>query len=337
MASITDVANKAGVSVKTVSRIMNGFEGVSERTKAKVHKAMQELEYYPSAAAQALRGKDSGIVSLITENLTTTPDSFEIVAGIQSVCEANGMLLLIGETGGKKASFEKLVEDFRRQRSQAIIYATVFHKEVSIEQKFEHCPLILVNCYEKETRHSTILPDDEMGAFTATKKLIEAGHSNIAFLTLFDDMRATKLRLAGYKRAFEEHDLPINEKFIKQGVARDPEDEFSSLEFKLRELLSYAERPTAIMCGNDKMAMRVYMLVRGVLGYQIPEQISVVGYDNYHMIADNLVPKLSTVSLPYFKMGEMAAQQAIAQSQNNKIHKLAGEFISRQSTRVIDE
>lgn len=335
MASIKDVAEKAGVSVKTVSRILGGFEGVSERTKAKVEQAMKELEYFPSAAAQALRGKETGIVSLITENLTTTPDSFEIIAGIQDICDRNGNLLLIGETAGKESSFEKLVDDFRRQRTQAIILATVYHKKVDITQNFNNCPLILVNCFEHETKHTTILPDDELGAFEATEALIQQGHKRIASLTLFEDMPAMQLRLNGFLDAHKKHGLNVDQKLIQPGVFRDSEDEFINLEQVIRQLMSLSNPPTAIMCGNDKMAMRVYMLIRGVMGYKIPDHVSIVGYDNYHMIADNLVPKLSTVSLPYFKMGQLAAQLAMDANPEVKIHKVSGEYIPRSSARPI--
>jgi LacI family transcriptional regulator len=331
MNSIKDVAALAGVSVKTVSRILNGYEGVSPKTAEKVDKAMKELEYYPSAAAQALKGVGAGIVSLITDSLTTTPYSYGIVAGIQDICEKNGLLLMIGETGGNMANFSKLVDDFRRQRAQAIILATVYHREVEITQAFKQCPLILVNCFEKNTTHPTILPDDEKGAFDATSHLISKGHTRIASLTLFEEMVATDLRLQGYKTAHKEHNIEIDNDLIRRGVFRDDNDEFVDLEDVLRELMALPNPPTAIMCGNDKMAMRVFMLVRGVMGYKIPEQISIVGYDNYKMIAENLVPKLSTVTLPYFSMGQLAAKLAISEDQTAETHKVSGEFVERLS------
>lgn len=335
MASINDVATLAGVSVKTVSRIMNGFEGVSDKTKEKVQAAMDELEYYPSAAAQSLRGKTSGIVSLITENLTTTPDSYEIVAGIQSICDREGKLLLIGETGGKNENFEKLVDDFRRQNSQAIIFATVFHKETVITTKFKKCPLILVNCYERQTKHPTILPGDERGAYDATIKLIEMGHQRIAYLTLFEDMSAAKLRLKGYCRALKENNIRFIPELIQEGVVHDLNDEFANLEAVVRRMMSLDEKPTAIMCGNDKMAMRLYMIIRGNMGFRIPEDISIVGYDDYHMIADNLLPKLTTVTIPYFKMGQIAAEKAIAQTNEPSVTIIDGDLVVRQSIRNI--
>jgi LacI family transcriptional regulator len=344
MSSIKDVAALAGVSVKTVSRILNGYEGVSEKTKNKVISTMEELEYYPSAAAQALKGVGTGIVSLITDNLTITPDSYEIVAGIQDICKKNGLLLMIGETGGNMDNFSKLVEGFRKQRTQAIIFATVFHKEVEITQAFKHCPLILVNCYEKRTIHPTILPDDEKGAFDATSHLLEQGHTRIASLTLLSHITATKLRLQGYKLAHEKYNITTDNDLIREAVVDDKNDELLGLETVLREIMSLPNPPTALMCGNDKMAMRVLMLITGVMGYKVPEDISIVGYDNYKIIAENLIPKLTTVTLPYFSMGQMAAQLAISDSTfdntldnsldntSAKVHKIKSEFVERLST-----
>ncbi|MBB3062304.1 LacI family DNA-binding transcriptional regulator [Microbulbifer rhizosphaerae] len=342
MSSIKDVAELAGVSVKTVSRILGGFEGVSPRTRERVQEAMNRLEYYPSAAAQSLRGKETGLVSLITDHLTTTPDAYEIVAGIQSVCERHGKLLLIGETGGSDKNFQSLVEDFRRQRAQAIIFATMYHREVEIKQSFERCPLILLNCFDAHSGYPSIVPDDEQGAFDATEHLLARGHKRIAFLTLFEDMPATPLRTRGYRRAHEQRGIEIDPSLVVAGVFRDPEDEFSGLEARLKALLDGPDAPSAILCGNDKMAMRVYMQAI-TLGFRVPGDLSIVGYDNYRMIAENLVPKLTTVSLPYFRMGELAAELAIGDQtepgelkngkrQKQKQFRIGGDLIVRGST-----
>ncbi|WP_372940503.1 LacI family DNA-binding transcriptional regulator [Shewanella sp.] len=332
MSSIKDVAAKAKVSVKTVSRVLSGFEGVSAKTKEKVEAVMKELEFYPSAAAQSLRGQEKGIVCLITENLTTTPDSFDIIAGIQHECEKHGKLLMIGESGGNEQSFSRLVDDFRRQRAEAIIYATVYHREVTIKQSFNKCPLILVNCFESTLKHPTILPDDYCGAYKLTEELLNQGHTKIAYLTLFQNMPATPLRIKGFVDAHEAKGVHVDEALIQAGVCSDPEDEFTELPNVLRDIMSRHERPTAICCGNDKMAMRVFMLIR-MMGYKIPDTISIVGYDNYTLIAENLLPKLTTVSLPYFRMGQMAAQIAIDKNlePNTKIHEISGQLLLRGS------
>ena len=333
MASITDVAKKAGVSVKTVSRILSGQDNVADKTKDKVKRVMAELEYYPSAAAQSLRGQQKGIVCLIAEGLTTTPDAFEIVAGIQAECEKHNKLLMIGESGGNPKNFERLVTDFRQQRAQAIIYATMYHREVHIEQAFNKCPLILVNCFEAKLRHPTIVPNDKLGAFEITNTLLNTGHQRIAYLTLFNDMQATLLRVTGYKEAHQQHNLKADQQLIIDGVCHHPADEFDQLPNIMENLFNMPSPPTAIMCGNDKMAMRVFMLVRR-MGYSIPEDISIVGYDDYKMIATNLLPNLTTVSLPYYEMGKKAAELAINESVHEEVYQVSGSLIKRQSHSV---
>jgi len=331
MTSIKDVAELANVSVKTVSRILSGYDGVSEKTRQKVKQAMQQLDYYPSAAAQALRGEQTEIISLITDNLTTTPDSYEIVAGIQDACTKHGQHLLIGEMAGCAKNFDRLVEDFRRHRSTAIIVATVFHRQIELAEKYSRSPLILVNCYQSTTLHPTLIPDDEQGGFDATQHLIRRGHRRIAMLRLYPEMTASALRLDGYRRAMQLHQLPIDEQYIRLGVSYPPADELEELPQTLAQLMALPNPPTAIICGNDKMAMRVYMILRGTMGYRIPEDISIVGYDNYKLICENLLPKLSTVSLPYFKMGHIATEIALSKDKKPMIHKISGDFVDRSS------
>lgn len=332
MSSMFDVAARAGVSVKTVSRILGDFPGVSPETRRRVEEVMKELEYYPSAAARRLRGEASGIVSLIADNLTTTPDAYEIVAGIQSECEAAGKVLLIGETGGKASSFNSLVERFRQQQTEAMIYATMYHREVVIDQSFKRCPLVLLNCVDANGEHPAIIPDDRSGAYAATEALLKAGHRRIAYLTLFKEMRATTLRTQGYCEALMKHSIEADPELIALGVKEGATDEFVELEGVLERLLKRKSRPTALLCGNDKMAMRVYMLVRR-MGFRIPEDLSVVGYDNYKLIAENLVPQLTTVSLSYFRMGAAAAKLVLTAKAKGrgKVQRIPGELLMRGS------
>lgn len=334
MHTIKDVALRADVSVKTVSRYLNSQANVSDRVKLRIEAAMKDLEYYPSAAATSLRKQSSGIISLLTENLTITPDSFEIVAGIQSVCERAGKLLLIGETAGSQRGFDRLIDDFMRHRTEAIIYATVFHKPVALTAHITKTPVILVNCFEKVLRHATIIPDDECGGYEATKTLLNSGHKRICHLTLYMDMPAAKLRLKGYKKALKESGIPFDQSLVQLGVTPDQKDEYIFMPELLESVLKSDNPPTAFLCGNDKMAMRVFMLVRR-MGYKIPEDISVVGYDNYSLIAENLLPQLTTVQLPYFEMGVKAAELAVSGVDTPTTYKIKGEVIKRDSVATI--
>ena len=310
MATIRDVAERAGISVKTVSRYLSGYAGISEKTTRKIEEAARELEFYPSAAARTLRGRSTDIVSLVAENLTTTPFSYEIVQGVQSVCEANDKLLLIGETRDSGETFTRLTDRFRQQKVEAIIHATFYHKPVEIKQAFKRCPLILVNCFDPDGRFHSLLPDDEQGAYDLTKFLISEGHRRIASITLPTELVATQLRQQGFERAMADSDVDIHPNWIVHPQRLRPSEDMDWLGSVLDSLLSSSSSPTAIMCGNDKMALRVIMQLAS-RGVAVPQEVSVIGFDDFNIISENIIPALTTASLPYFKMGQRAAELAI--------------------------
>ncbi|MEO1596485.1 MAG: LacI family DNA-binding transcriptional regulator [Pseudomonadota bacterium] len=347
MSSIEDVAAKAGVSVKTVSRVLSGFDGVRQQTRDRVEQAMRELEYYPSAAARSLRGKKIGTIGVIGDHLTTTPHAFDIVAGIQSECEKQDRVMMIGEMSGSKSAFNKLVERFRQQRADAIIFATDFMQDVKIDQSFSLCPLVLVNCRDREKDYPAVVPNDRAGGRIAASELLDLGHRRIAYLGLSEFIQATHERKKGYEAALRgagveidpdlirigvKEGVPTDHKHEQNGNRAETDDEFEPLLDVLRDLFALAEPPTAIMCGNDKMAMRTYFLLRRFLDRDIPNDVSIVGYDDYRLISENLVPSLTTVLLPYFKMGAAAARLAVSDDLKPGVRKISGELIVREST-----
>lgn len=330
--TIKDVANEAGVSVKTVSRFFSGYKGIREGTREKIQEAMDKLEFQPSAAAQALRGAGTRMIAMITDNLTTTPDSFEIIRGVQDVCNAEDKLLIIGESGGNTDSWNNLIDGFLRQRVEAIIVATVAHSQVSIDRKINQCPLVLVNCFDPQRDFTCVLPDDHQGSMKATELLIEAGHQNIVMIGLPDDMVAGKLRKKGFFDALENNSVSAAKNRFIDGISKTSEDEFDNLHDIIARLMNKKSPPTALMLGNDKMAMRAIQILHR-LKIKVPEQVSVFGYDDYQLISMNTDPSLSTVRLPYFEMGQTSARLAIEGDSQQLI--LDCHPIVRESTRSL--
>jgi LacI family transcriptional regulator len=310
VATIHDVADKAGVSIKTVSRVMNGTVAVSDKTRRRVEQAIAALEFAPSAAARSLRGVPAGLVAVIADKITTTPDSFEIIKGIQQVCEQQGKILLIGEAGGNPETIHSLIGSFREHRVEAILFATQSHRQVVIEPLFGNTPVALANCYEPDPRFMQIVPDDEGGGYEAARIVLEAGHREIAFLQLVPGMDATELRQRGFQRAMREYGAVPNPAWMLHGAETTSGDEFAHLSDALDRLFEGDRRPTAILCGNDKMAMRVIFLLQS-RQLRVPEQVSVVGFDDFRLISEALHPGLTTVSLPYREIGEMSARYAL--------------------------
>jgi LacI family transcriptional regulator len=315
VSTIHDVAEMAGVSIKTVSRVLNDADSVSEKTRLRIEQAMQSLDFAPSAAAQMLRGRPTALVAVIAEKLTTTPDSSEIIKGIQSVCEAQGKMLIIGETGGQAAIANRLVADMRTRRVEAIIFATPFHREVMLKEMLGQTPVVLANCFESSRRFAQVVPDDEGGGYAAAQLVLQAGHRQIAFLQLIEDMVATRLRMRGFRCAMEEHGVQPDEAWLVHGATPSADDEFGQLKITIDRLFTGADCPTAILCGNDKMAMRVIFILQR-RGLRVPEDVSVVGFDDFRLISEALDPGLTTVALPYREIGELAARQAFGATQD---------------------
>lgn len=314
MATIYDVAKAAGVSPKTVSRVLNGDAPVGKETREAVEAAMAALGYVPSNAARMMRSSRSGLIGLITGAISTTPDPNEpkglpdllIVQGIQNVMSASGMTLMIADTGGRASRVPHLVRTFLEHRVEGLIYVADYHQRVELPEIPTDCPLILANCYD-DIDTPAVLPDDERGQHDLTARLIQSGHHRIAYLTLPREMDATRLRIEGYRRALAEAGLVYNPELVVTGFLSDRDRSAALLWDAIDRLLSLPEPPTAFCCGNDEMAMRVYGILR-TRGLRMPEDISVVGYDNYRAIAETLYPPLTTVELPYAAMGARAAE-----------------------------
>jgi LacI family transcriptional regulator len=311
VSTIHDVAEKAGVSIKTVSRVLNDPSVVSEKTRKRIEQAMEALDFAPSAVARMLRGRPTDLVAVIAEQLTTTPDSSEIIKGIQSVCEERSKMMIIAETGAKASATNRMVTDMRERRVEAIIFATPFHRDITLNCVLGQTPTVLVNCFEATPRYPQVVPDDESGGYEAAKVVLEAGHRKIAFLQLIPGMVATGLRARGFQRAMKAYGVTPNPKWLMHGAEPAPKEggEFDHLTDAIDRLFASTDRPTAILCGNDKMAMRVIFILQR-RGLRVPEDVSVVGFDDFRLISEALDPALTTVGLPYREMGEIAARQA---------------------------
>lgn len=314
MATIYDVAKTAGVSPKTVSRVLNGDAPVKENTREAVHAAMIELKYIPSSAARTMRSQRSGLVGMITGAISTSPH-FEptglpeiyLVQGAQQVLAEHNLTLLIADTGGHAERIPGLLQTFLEHRVEGILYVAEYHQEVHLPGNLRGTHLVLANCYDAAGT-PCVLPDDEGGEFALVEGLLSRGHTRIGFLTLPERQAARSYRTAGYRRALEQHGIVVDEALVISGAIADPAHEYDLLWDALDRLLRLENPPTAICCANDKMAMRVYTLLRE-RGLDIPDDISVAGYDDYRIITQHLHPTLTSVDLPYGAMGARAADK----------------------------
>ena len=350
LATIYDVAKVAGVSPKTVSRVLNGDAPVNEKTREAVHAAMAELSYIPSNAARSMRSQKSGLVGMITGAISMSalageavglPDIY-IVQGAQRILDQHGKTILITDTGGHAERVPALVQTLLEHRAEGLIYVAGFHQEVELPASLKGRPVVLVNCFDA-LGTPAVVPDDMGGEHALVAGLIARGHRRIGFLTLPEAQAqaARPLRLAGYRRALEEAGIPYDRELVLTGALFDPIHEYDYLWDALDRLLRLEPRPSVICCANDKMAMRVYALLRE-RGLRIPEDISVAGYDDYRIICEHLHPTLTSVELPYGAMGVRAAEKLLRLiNSTTKPNEAAKELVSgpvtwRQSVSVSD-
>jgi LacI family transcriptional regulator len=315
VATIYDVAKSAGVSPKTVSRVLNGDAPVNEKTHASVKAAMLRLGYVPSRSARSLRSQKSGLIGLVSGALSIPhnepgglPDIL-IVDGVQRIFAERGMTLMVADTGGKADRVGDLIQTFLEHRVEGVLVVAEYHQKVSLTAAFGDTPIVLVNCFD-DLGTTAVVPDDEAGEYLLTAGLIERGHRRIGFLTLPEKVVARGLRLAGYRRALREAGISYDPSLVITATLPGRIRAFDRLPSALDELLGLDDPPTAICCANDIGAMRLYPLL-AERGLRVPDDISIAGYDDYRILTELMHPTLTSVALPYDAMGARAAEMLL--------------------------
>jgi LacI family transcriptional regulator len=304
-----DVAELAGVSRTTVSFVLNEVENIAipDSTRQRVLDAAAQLGFRPNALARGLRGGLSNVLGLVTSDIVTTPYAVEIVKGAQDAAFARGITLLIVDIGGPQTVADETVERLHEWSPDGLIFATEYHRPYRLPPAAAHSPTVLVNCFLDPVLDlppvPTIVPDEVQGGRAATQALLDAGHTRVAFVNgPAEYYPASTGRLAGYQQALAEANVAFDPDLVRVGdwwqesAARHTAD-----------LLALAEPPTALFCGNDWMAMGAYDTIREA-ALRIPDDIAVIGFDNRVEIADHMRPRLTTVALPYSRMGARAVE-----------------------------
>lgn len=314
MATIYDVAGKAGVSPKTVSRVMNADAPVSKRTREAVEAAMDALGYVPSHAARSMKSRRSGLIGLVTGAISNADEvespaglpELLIVQGAQSAIAASGKTLLISDTAGRPERAPDLIRTLQAHRVEGVLYVADRHKLLEIALPGKGIPKVLANCFD-HAGTPAVIPDDEAGQRALTKAVVKAGHRRIAHMTLAPAQVATRLRSRGFRAALEEAGAPFDPGLERAVDLFGTAGERQLIWDALDRFFENPDPPTAICCGNDRLAMAVCGMLRK-RGVAVPEQVSVVGYDDHRLISESTFPALTTAELPYRAIGARAAQ-----------------------------
>ena len=302
MPTIKDVAKLAGVSFKTVSRVINNHPNVSAPVRQRVRQAITELDYRPNAVARDMRRQQSEFIGVITDRIITTPFSGAIIKGAQETAWQSEKLLMMVDTEGKPELAKAAVDMFLERKVAGIILATMFHMEVDPPANIREAPHVLVDCYAKDARMPAILPDEDQGGFDATEHLIKRGHERIALIDGPSEFPSSQGRMGGYRRALSQYGISPDDSLIRLSGWWQEHGYQEAC-----HLLDRQDKPSAIFCGNDRIAMGVYDALRE-RNLEIPDDVAVMGFYNMEVIAAHLRPGLTTMELPYYAMGRRAIE-----------------------------
>jgi LacI family transcriptional regulator len=308
--TIKDVAQQAGVSFKTVSRVLNDDPAVRESTRRKVLDAIDSLGYQPNVLARSLRTQRTHTIGFISDEIGTSPHAGNMLQGAQDQAWEQNFLLLSIDTGRDEQIKQVAIDTLLGRQVDGIIYAAMYHRVVHPPPSIRQVPSLLLDCFVDDRSLPSVTPNEELGGYTATTYLLKKGYRRIGFLNHNVPQPAALGRFAGYRQALAEHDIPLNEQLVveDQGVIAGGFRAAS-------KLMALSQPPEAIFCFNDRMALGVYQAIEE-LGLAIPADVAIVGFDDEPEFAAWLRPPLTTLQLPHYDMGRWAVDhllQLIAQ------------------------
>jgi LacI family transcriptional regulator len=306
MVSIKDVARVAGVSDKTVSRVANNEPNVAPETLDRVRAAIARLGYVPNLGARQVRTNRSRTFGIITDYISTSPYSGEIVRGIYQWARENGRTILIANTDGKPEHEDAAWRTFQEHRIDGVLYVAMYHRILEMEADAFSLPTVLVNCRSRSATVPSVTPDDYAGALRLARHVFAQRHRRVGYIRLNPVLHAGQERWRAFRDAAAEAGLPddaIDECVGMTGPV-GAEDDFVFEEAS--RMLKSQDRPTAILCGNDEIALKVYLAALSI-GLHIPGDVSVVGFDDFKTVSLGLRPTLTTAALPHFELGFQGA------------------------------
>lgn len=326
--SIYDVAKKAGVSVVTVSRVINNAPTVRQSSREKVMKAIEELNYQPSAAARSLAKGKTNVIGLIIPNLTDT-FFMEVVAQVDNELEKRGYFLAL-------SVIDKYDDDhksrcnffFQQERVDGILVMTPqFEDEYVQELKSKNIPFVLLDNQHYPFKEASIVVDNFKGGYEVARHLLELGHTDIGFIGGPKDSLSATQRWEGFTKALDE--VGIQPSTVNWGEF-DIANGYSTLHEWAKEDMV----PKAIFAADDYIAFGAIDALRE-LGKKVPEDVSIVGYDD-HPFCSQLHPFLSTVKQPAVNIGTRGVETLFEimkeGGKKNVVIKLEPEFIPRESS-----
>lgn len=306
MATIYQVSELAGVSLATVSRVMNNNVRVSEATRNKVLQAMEQLGYRPNSIAQSLASSRSNSIGILVSELHG-PFYGEMLTGIEAEFRAAGKHVIIAAGHSERSTEEDGIEFLLSRNCDALIlHVEAVSDQYLVDLSKKQTPFVLLNRQITALADRCISLDNELGGYLATRYLLEQGHRHIAYIAGPMWKTDARDRFHGHQRALADYQLTAEDALFFEGDFRETGGSKG-----LQALLDSGRPFSAIVCANDEMASGALTAARE-LGYEVPADFSVMGFDNVNF-AYYTYPKLSTIDYPVSAMGQMAARWVLKQ------------------------
>jgi LacI family transcriptional regulator len=296
-----DVAQRAGVSVSTVSHVINGTRFVRDELRERVLGTMKELNYQPNGVARSLRTKRTNVVALVIPDITN-PYFPEVARGVQDVAEKRDYVVILCNTDRVLSRELRFLETLRRQRVEGLILnpSGVTFRDLR-ELQEARIPVVLIGSQIDHPEIDVVSVDNTMGAYDAVNHLIDLGHRRIGLVGGPRSASSGEQRFRGYIRALTDQGLPIDEALITEGPFTN-EGGYECM----KQLLMLQAPPTAVFASSDVMAIGALMAVQET-SLRVPDDLSLVGFDDIAE-ASATAPKLTTIAQPKRQTGEVAAQ-----------------------------
>ena len=325
--NIKVIAEKAGVSTATVSRVLSGFPGVREKTKKKVIKITSELNYEVDGIARSLRQKKTFKIGVIVGNVLS--QFYTVLAkSIEDIANKYGYSVILCNGDDDPEKELNYLKVLRSSRVDGIIIVPTGKNVGYINNLLQsNIKIVLVDRLIEGVDCDAVLVDNEKGAYTAVKYLIDKGYKKIAIIDGLIDVTTGKERLKGYLRALNENNISRNDDFIK---IKDFKKR-SGIMFA-NELLENKNKPEAIFVANLDLTLGALLSIKS-LGLKIPDDIAVIGFDDSDW-AQILESPLTTISQPVYDLGTTAAEMLIKNIENDNSKK--EKLIVTLNTKLIE-
>jgi LacI family transcriptional regulator len=326
--TIKEVAEKAGVSIATVSRVLNNNYPVSDITRKKVLEAIKELNFQPNNIARSLRKNTTYLIGVVIPD-SSNPFFIDIIRGVDKIISEEGYSLILADTEEDMEKEVNVLKKLSEKRVDAVILASSGSKNEYVKELLKrNIPVILIDRKIEGIETDLIVSDNYGGAYNLTKFLIENGHRDICIVNGNLEVSTAVERFEGFKAAMHDYSIPVYKEFILYG-------DFSEVKAykEIKRMIQKGKLPTAIFTANNRMAEGVMVALQEER-LQIPDDISLVTFEeirNQKLIR----PKLTYIKQDGYSMGQKAGELVINKLKNNS--KIMPKEIIFVCTLVINE